>query len=184
MTFSEWLAVGALVVAVIAIPVTFIATRNYGNRRRQVVFTCDSTALMPSAHSDELKVTWRGQPVDDPHLVVFRLQNVGPADIASTHFDGGRDLVVRLNANFYGLISTTHREHTVAEAVGAGGVVRLKPVLLRRRDIWSFEALVSGPPRVELTGPLVDTDMADASDAMAIAKRANDAALAQSSPIK
>src|SRR3712207_4896455 len=86
---AEWLALGALVVALLALPLTIWATRRWGERRSRLLFTYRSVPLLPRGDRQLLKVTYRDLDVPEPHLVTLRLRNVGPKDIASGHFDQG-----------------------------------------------------------------------------------------------
>lgn len=156
-------ALGALVVAIVAIPITAWITRRYGTRRKRLLFLFEATSLVPTIKSyaaDALKVTYHNVPVDDPHLLTIRVENVGPADVASTHFDSGRPVEVRLNSTLYGMLSATHGEHTVGPAMGTkDAVIELTPLLLKRRDAWVVEVLVSGNPAPRLVSSLIDTDV-------------------------
>lgn len=102
-SLAIWLAVVAVVVAVVVGMATIAATRRWGNRRRQIVFEADVSPLLSVDVRDGLlEVTYRNEPVANPKLVSVRVRNVGPADIASAHFDGGRPLTVALNCTVFG----------------------------------------------------------------------------------
>ena len=91
MNRTEWLAVAAIVVAILVGIATVIVTRRAGNRRRRLVFACDVAPLLPPGHEEgPLQVTYRDLPVEDPHLVTVRFRNVGTLDVASEHFDGAK----------------------------------------------------------------------------------------------
>lgn len=158
----EWVAVAALVVAVLTGVGTVLAARQWGNRRRRILFSVESAPLLPPAErAGLLQVTFRDFPVENPHLVTVRVQNVGPLDIATQHFDAHRNLVVDLNCTMYGVTSSSHPGATVSRGIGSEGVVELTPSLLRRGDAWVVEAVVSGEPTPELDSPLIDTDVVD-----------------------
>lgn len=161
-TLATWLALAAVMMAAVFGVGTIAATRRWGNRRRQIVFEAEVSPLLAAEVRDNLlEVTYRNVAVADPKLVLVRLRNVGPADIASAHFDGGRPLIVRLNCVFFGPTRCSHPGATTFGAVGSDGVVSFGPALLRRGDEWAFEALVSGDSSPELESTLIDTDVVD-----------------------
>jgi hypothetical protein len=51
MNLGLWLALVAVIVAVVGITVTIFAARRWGTQRRKVLFSYDSTPLLPSATS-------------------------------------------------------------------------------------------------------------------------------------
>jgi hypothetical protein len=171
LNIGEWLAVGALIVATVGIPITVWATRRWGTRRRSVEFSHRSVPIIPKVPAEAkklLQVTYRDLPVHNPHLLTVSLGNSGPVDIASDHFDAGKPLIVRLNCKMYGIISTTHPQATVSTALGSEGILSLEPILLKRGEKWTVEAVVSGVPKPELTSPLIDTDVQDKPHAITI----------------
>lgn len=164
MPSAEVLTVIGIVSAVLVGSLAIWGTRRWGTRRRRLLFECNSTSLIPPSEDTQrlLKVTYRDLEVAEPNLVTVRLRNVGPADIASIHFDAGKPLTIRLNAIMYGLTGGAYPTHnTVSTAVGARGEIGVGPQLLRRNEEWVFEAVVSGEARPELESPLVDTDIVD-----------------------
>jgi len=108
-----------------------------------------------------LKLTFRDIEITDPHLVRLTLKNVGPTDIASDHFDAGTPLVIDLHCQrFFGLLGTGHPAgSTMTQSLGGPGLIEIRPVLLRRGDQWTIEAIIDGAPKPELSSPLIDTDI-------------------------
>lgn len=161
---GAWLGVAALIVAVIAIPATVWATRQWGNRRARVEFAFASIPLIPSnATGGLLEVTYRDIPVKDPHLVSVTLRNTGPRDIASATFNDGCPISIRFNQTFYGLTNVQGGVRTLSPAIGtpaSDAVVHLHPGLLKRDEEWSFSAVLTGPVEVSVSAPLIDTDVA------------------------
>lgn len=162
MSLDETVALLALAVGVIAVPVSVWAARRWGSRRARTDFTFSVIPLLPIDDSP-LEVTYHDLPVDQPHLVSVSLRNTGPRDIPSSAFDGGQPILVRFDTRFYGLTSrATGGARTLAPAVGSPAdraVVQIEPGLLKRGESWSFNAVVSGRATVSLTSPLVDTDV-------------------------
>lgn len=164
MSLGDTLTIAVIVVAVIAIVVGFWAARRYGNRRGVVLFTHDSTQLIPDlplSAQDLLKVEYRDIPVPDPHLLNLRLQNVGPRDIPSSSFDAERPVTIKTNCKFYGFVSLSHPKQTVGPAIGSDGVIDIRPMLLKKAEVWEVSAIISGKPVVEIDIPLVDVNVLD-----------------------
>lgn len=157
-TFVPW---AALVVAVMAIPVTIWATRRWGNRRGKISVCISSTALIPEG-SNRLEVTYRGIAVHSPHLVTIVLRNSGPKDISSSMFDSGRPTVVSFDTTFYGVTSSHGGVELISHGIGAtppDSTIGIAPGLLRRKSEWSFSTVVTGPVEVAIESTLIDTDL-------------------------
>lgn len=165
MSLSDKIAIVAVIVAVIAIPVTVWATRRYGNRRGVVLFTHESTQLIPDlpfSTKDLLKVEYRGIPVPDPHLLNLRLQNIGPRDVSSSDFDARRSVTIKTNCKFYGFVSLSHPKQTVSPAIGSDGMIEIKPMLLKTTEAWEATAIISGEPTIgPPDAPLVNVNVID-----------------------
>jgi hypothetical protein len=164
LNIGDTLTIVGIVIALIAIAVGIWAARKYGTRRGVVLFTCNSTQLipdLPSSAKDLLKVEYRDFPVPDPHLVNLRLQNVGPRDIASSNFDAGRPITIKTNCKFYGFVSISHPKRTVGRAIGSDGVIDIEPMLLKTAETWEISAIISGRPTIEIDAPLVDVNILD-----------------------
>lgn len=159
---TEWLTLTAIVVTLIVGVAAVIATRRWGNRRRRLLFSYEVAPLLAEGSANDLlQITYRDFPVRDPHLVTVRLRNVGPADVATGHFDGGRPFLVRLNCKMYGPTRASHPGATVSTAIGAEGKIELRPHLLRKGEEWVVEAVVEGSPEPEYESPLIDTDVVE-----------------------
>lgn len=163
MDAGTWLGLAALVVAILAIPATILATRRWGNRRARLDVEIDAIPLLPEGvGSALLEVTYRDIPVSAPHLVTVMLRNSGPRDLASGMFDNGRSITVKFDQTFYGLTAVNGGVQTISPGIGSRAdeaVVRVKPALLKRGSSWSFSAVTTGPVEVEVDAPLIDTDV-------------------------
>lgn len=163
MDAGAWLGAAALAVAVFAIPVTVLATRQWGNRRARLQVRVDATPLLPGeARPGLLEVTYRDIPVKEPHLVSVTFYNSGPRDLSSETFDGGRPIAVKFDQTFYGLTAVDGGVKTVSPAIGTradDAVVYVNPGLLKRGESWTFSAVTTGPVQVSVEAPLVDTDV-------------------------
>ncbi|SEA68026.1 hypothetical protein [Leifsonia sp. 21MFCrub1.1] len=160
---SAWVGWAALVVAVVAVPVTVWATRKWGNRNARLDLPVIAAAILPNGvKPGPLAVTYRDLPVDDPHLVTVALTNSGPRDLTSAHFDGAKPIVISFDKMFYGVTETAGNPQISSPGVGAAGAeatVLLGPALLKRGTSWSFTAVVDGPAEVAIDAPLIDTDI-------------------------
>jgi hypothetical protein len=176
MNLSDWLGLAALVVAIIAIPIAIWTTRRWGTRRKRVLLTYESTPLISQLSGEarsEITVHYRRDfTVPDPHLLKIRLQNIGPSDIASSDFDSGHPISIRLNCKLYGITNTSHSGSTTSSAIGSNGTINLSPTLLKRQEAWEIESLTSGSGIPEADVPLINTDILD--------KKSYDAAIARS----
>lgn len=162
LSLADWLGIAALVVALVVGAATVLAARQWGNRRRKILFTFNTTALLPKGQeSGPLQITYHNRPVKDPHLVAIHVKNIGPSDIGSQQFDGDRSLKIKLNCTMYGLTSNSHPSSSASTGIADQGVLELRPQLLRRGEEWTTEAVVEGEANPELDNPLIDTDTID-----------------------
>jgi len=164
VNLSDTLAVVGILVGVAAIVVGVFAARRWGTRRRRVLLNWTATPLIPPeplnhAGRSDLKITYRGIEVDDPHLVEFSLKNLGPSDISSETFDHGEAFVIHMNAKMYGLTALSHPNSTISSTIGLDGVVKLGPELFRQGQEWMVSAVVEGIPELTFDNPLIDTDV-------------------------
>lgn len=134
ISLGDTLTIIGIIVGLIAIFVGTWAVRKWGIRRGAALFTYQSTQLipyLPLAARDLLKVEFRDVPVENPHLLELRLQNIGRRDIASGSFDSTRPVKIKTNTKFYGLISASHPQCTTSTALGSDGIVGISPMLLK-----------------------------------------------------
>jgi hypothetical protein len=165
LSLADWLGIAALVVALGVGVVTVLATRHWGNRRREILFSYDTTSLLPKGRqSGPLQVTYRDIPVKNPHLTTIRVKNIGPYDIGTQQFDAGRPLKISLNCPMYGLTRNSSPSSTVSTAIGEQGVLELTPMLIRRGEEWITEVVTEGEAKPKLDSPLIDTDVTRDSD--------------------
>jgi hypothetical protein len=146
---------------VIACFVTFIFARMYGTRRAKIEIKVDWTQLLPDAVDGMLAVTFRGEPIADPHLVKIAIKNVGARDVSSSMFNEGQPLSILFGVPFYGLTDFSPGLQTVKPAMFGAGTenssVGIVPGLLKRGGTWSLQAVIAGEPRARFVVPLVDT---------------------------
>ena len=156
-------AITALVVAVVAIPVTIWATRRWGNRRAVLTYALESVPLLPGDdQSLLLEVRYLGVPIPDPHLLTVTFRNTGPKDIPSDSFDAGKPIVIRFTAKSYGVTASAGQPDWYApgpDASSGEAKVELRPRLLKRGQSWSLSMIVQGPVEPVIESPLVETDL-------------------------
>lgn len=165
ITLSDKLTIIAIIIAIVAVIVSVWAVRRWGVRRHRILLTYASNQLIPDLSplvgDDALKVTFKELPIENPHLVFLRLQNIGPQDIASDDFDSQRRITLNLNCKFYVLLKGSHPKFTFGPAVGAECIIEIAPLLLKRGEAWELALIVSGPPELESEIPLKNTDVLD-----------------------
>jgi hypothetical protein len=150
-------------VALVAIPVTILATRRWGNRRAVLTYTVEVNPLLPEADQTRgLAVTYRDMAVPNPHLVTITLANSGSRDITSESFDAGRPLLICFTGTFYGLTASSGSPSLTMPAIGTAGenaALEFRPKLLKRRESWTVSLIVGGAFEATVDSSLVDTDL-------------------------
>lgn len=92
-----WTVVAAVVGVLALVGVVFAVIGYYRDHpKRQLEYTIKSRRLVQSTPKVKLEVKLGGVDVPDPYLVEFRLASNSRADIASSAFDAGRKLNVRV----------------------------------------------------------------------------------------
>lgn len=167
MDSGTWIGLAGLLVAILAIPTTIFAARQWGTRRARLEVEVNATPLLPEdARPGLLEVTYRDIPVKEPYLVSVTLRNTGPRDVATKMFDGERAITAKFDQTFYGLTATQGGIEVTSPGIGAeAAVVAVRPGILKRGESWSFSAVTSGPVDVGVDAPLIDTDVRAVSPA-------------------
>ncbi|MFJ5992630.1 hypothetical protein [Lentzea sp. NPDC092896] len=166
---SDLIATFSSIAAVIAIIVTIIVTRRWGTRRAKLLFQYKFTSLLPVENDRyNLKVVYKEQSIDNPHLVTLRLANVGPKDVSSGNFDAGQSIRIDFECPIYGSLGWNGHKN-IFKVYGVGSVsahlrdtvscVEIAPTLLKVGETWEVELLVSGDRDPNAEFPLIDTDI-------------------------
>ena len=179
---NEWLWVSGIIIAAF---ISWIITRQYGNRRRKLLFTWDSVQLLPhdGPAKGALEVSYEGIRVDDPFLIKIVIKNLGPTDIATAHFDGGSSLRVEFPEGYVAALDSDLGAATMLEL--GSGYVAIPPQLLKRNAIITLDVLVDGPSEPVLVSDIIDTDVvtADAAGvALTVASQVADASVVAALP--
>lgn len=188
---EPWFGLVSVGVALFAIGLTVWATRKWGNRRGRIEWSFDSVPLLPEdIRTGLLSFSFRDIPVENPHLVTVALVNTGSKDVPSSAFDGSRPIDISFGQMFYGVTSLTGGVQLTFPAVGTpakDAVIHLRPHLLKRREAWSFTAVLGGSPKLSIESPLVDTDVrmsAKAGEATEITVRLSVLGVSAEIPLK
>jgi hypothetical protein len=159
---QNWLALIATVAAVAAIPVSVLAARTWGNRRRKSTYIYSTTPLIARQANKldkaDIAVTLNGEPIEGAHLIRVIFINLGPSDITPGHFINQDSLYIEIGCKVATITTSSHPKETEADDVGLTTRIYLRPTLLKRGEMWSFSAITSGKPNPQITSTLVDTD--------------------------
>jgi hypothetical protein len=190
---NEWITENwmAILLAAAGIGGSIFAAWKWGKRQGKLVFTATATPILAirdiyAQHGLEGKVVLSvgGTPLDDPHVLRLRLENVGHHDISSDHFDSGKPIAICLGATQFTanmrarLGSHQDKVHSfrmqISMSSGPDGQkqdsiswVDVHPHLIKRRGFWETEILMSGEPNITLTDSIIDTDISVAEGTQA-----------------
>lgn len=148
--------------------VSILATAYYfrhGKRRKRLELDTKVTALLTAdVHErDDLQVELDGRRVNDPYIVDLLIVNTGHKDLASTDFDGGRPVRIRIESEIVAQLKSSMENPTEIFSIEPGSTeLRIDPVKIAVADNCKVRLLVDGRPadRPDLTGhPLIDTDL-------------------------
>lgn len=162
-TSAFWTVVGAVagVVAVIIGLVTYLRA----NPKRRIEYSTEAVRLLSSrAKIEGLEVKVRNLPIPDPHLVTLRLRSNSRADIPSSSFDGGKDLVFRVEPGGALLLSSANDGIRTEGSEGLGfewARFPIPPQLIKKRATGTITFVSAGEPVVAVEGdsPLIDIDV-------------------------
>lgn len=153
VTVDRWLTVIFGVVGVLALLVAW----RWRPRKTRLLFTWEGTRLLPRVAASELiEVTFRGIPVQNPHVVRVTLSNPGPRDISADQFDRGAALEIHHGAVLLGVVATDGDPSLTIPALGSSDPLRLNPALLKAGETWAVDAVVEGPPSMSVRGRLAN----------------------------
>jgi hypothetical protein len=153
-----WAAVGA--VATVVVP---IILWRLSNRRRVLLYSTPVVTSLLSAHpphsaDGDIQVTFKGQPLTDPHLVTFRLENISGKDFLNKDFNADKPLVIMLGTPFAALISEP-TEMPCDKIVIENAKVSIGPCFLKKGFVLLLEFITEGPPHVSYRSEIDGTDL-------------------------
>jgi hypothetical protein len=155
-----WAAVGAIV-ALIGAAVPFILYW-FSNRRPVLLYTPVATSLLsthaPRITDGDIRVTFKGQSLTDPHLVTLRVDSRSRKDIADRDFNAGKPLVIRLGTSFAAPVSEPTEVHVDKLSI-ENSDISIGPCKISRGPVAQLQFVTEGPPDIEAKNPLIDIDV-------------------------
>jgi hypothetical protein len=161
----EFLKYGfAPIIGIVSILATAYYFRHSKRRKRLELDTKVTALLTADVHErDDLQVELDGRRVNDPYIVDLLIINTGHKDLASTDFDGGRPVRIRIEAEIVARLKSSTENPTEIFSIEPGSTeLRIDPVKIAVDDDYKVRLLVDGRPvnRPDLAGhPLIDTDL-------------------------
>lgn len=139
MGASVWLALAALVVAVIGLPVTWLASRRYGTRRGSLGYYFARSSIAETGKDGQrVEVRVGGEVVTRPMAFEFTIANTGTKDLRQTDFDGGEPFRVHVGGR---PLAIMRKPRDVPMELGNRSV-KIPPRLLRIGMRWHITVLV------------------------------------------
>ena len=133
------------------------------DRRRVLLYSTPVVTSLLSAHpphsaDGDIQVTFKGQPLTDPHLVTFRLQNISGKDFLNKDFNADKPLVIMLGTPFAALISEP-AEMPCDKIVIENSKISIGPCFLKKGFVLLLEFITEGPPYVSYRSEIDGTDL-------------------------
>jgi hypothetical protein len=156
------------VIGVVAPIVVAVVAERRARPRRSLEYTVRVRRLVQARADMGLEIIARGVPITDPHLVEFRLKSNSRADIPSSAFDGGRELVIRVEPGGALVLGSEGARGGIKTHGGDGdgwdwAEFRVGPQLIRRGDHLEIDFISNGRPGVQVSSPVIDVAVLDVS---------------------
>jgi hypothetical protein len=156
-----WVAVAAIV-AVITLAVEIIRWW-LSSRRPVLLYSTPVVTSLLSAHAPQiaegdLKVTFKGQPLTDPHLVTVRVESRSRKDIGNRDFNADKPLVIRLGTSFAAPVSEPTKV-LVDKLHIDNSDISIGPCRIRRGLVALLEFVTEGPPHTSHKDELLGIDV-------------------------
>jgi hypothetical protein len=136
---------------------------------RLLIYSLPISTSLLTTHSQDfglgkvgLEVTYLGQVLSNPYVVVLSVDSRSRKDIGSADFDQGLPLVFRLGVPIRGVLDSQVNIDSNAFEVD-DDTVRLKPVLIRRGPVLQLTILTDGPPHLTCQNNLIDVKVREQS---------------------
>lgn len=165
-----WTVVAAVVGALALVGVVFAVIGYYRDHpKRQLEITIKSRRLVQSTSKVTLEVKVGGIDVPDPYLVEVRLASNSRADIASSTFDAGRNLKIRVQPGGAFVLGEGRADGgiQVSGAHGEGwdqAEFVIAPQLIRKGSTLALDFISNGTPNVMVDSPLIDVPVVDVTN--------------------
>ena len=127
------------------------------DRRRRVLVSISAQKVTHVGSLTDLGITYRGNAVDDPHIVVCRIVNESRRDITTKDFDASRALIIKINVPIIGGGEASDSDFAVKD-----GSVELSPQLVKRKSSLETSIVTEGEPLIGpsiVASPLIDTEL-------------------------
>jgi len=154
-----WGAAGVAAVVVVGIATILVMLR--GTPRRRLTYATPavtpllSTPLGP--RKSDIKVTFLGGELDDPHFLRIRLENQGGRDIRSSDFDQGKPLILDVHADIVGTLAVEGTHGQFHLNLAQRNRLELKPTLIKGHQVITIDLLVDGAePYLTCEDSLID----------------------------
>jgi hypothetical protein len=133
------------------------------NRRRVLVYSTpvvESLLSSSASHIDkgDIQVTFKGQPLTNPHLVTLRVESRSRKNIANRDFNADEPLVIRLGTSFSAPVSEPTKV-LVDKLSIQNSDISIGPCLIRKGTVARLRFVTEGPPRISDKNPLIDIDV-------------------------
>jgi hypothetical protein len=124
------------------------------------------TNELKSSGADDIKISLRGQAIDDPHLITLTIASRSRKDIRVGDFDEGKPLLFRFGVPIVAVKCFAFDNQSAPElgpnlvTSGAHGApsqtIQIKPSLIRKGRWCRLHLLTEGPPSLTCENPIAD----------------------------
>lgn len=160
--------IGGIVTTLLATVVIAIVSDRRAHPKRQLEYTVRTRRLVQASPDLGLQIRANGIEVPDPYLVEFRLRSNSRADIPSSAFDAGKNLLIRVEPGGAFVLGTEGARGAIRTNAGHGegwdwAEFSVGPQLIRPGAVLELNWISNGEPTVKADSPLVDVPVVDAS---------------------
>jgi hypothetical protein len=158
-----WTAAGVFVGLASAAAIILVTLRVGAPKRLLAYFMPVATSLLTKQSrslgltSSGLEVTFRGDALRDPYLVILVVDSRSRRDIRSSDFDQGKSLVFDIGAPIKAVVGGAGPIESPTDVVSVhGSTVNLAPFLIRPGKVMRLSLLTEGSPKLSCRSPLID----------------------------
>ena len=163
-SWPGWVPAGVLVAALVGVLTIWLTWKLVFSRQRLQFSVLDTALIARDGHvrAPDLKISYRGEVVQAPHVVRIQLVARSGRDIPSLAFDNGKPLELDIGTRVVEVLQWSATLAKVGRSVA--GRVEISPQLIRRRAVMTIDLLVDGEPLVQVNSPLIDVDVQRSRD--------------------
>jgi hypothetical protein len=111
----------------------------------------------PGPRKSDIRVTFLGGELDDPHFLRIRLENQSGRDIRSSDFDQGKPLILDVHADIVATLAIEGIHGGFDFNLAQRNRLELKPTLIKGHQVITIDLLVDGPkPYLTCEDSLID----------------------------